>query len=298
MQISEVVVMYLGTEEIERPRVPPCISAVEGIQSIYSFFLLNSGVVAARPWSCWCDACSRVRRDAAGGLHGAHFNGNRLVVPDCKRQNLTVWRQKPPMTSTTAKGIANAREFQKDLVAKLLQKAKPGFFGAVQADELWSESERRHLRSGHHWVFQFGDAGDGSCVKKRFELAPRSWTEYEGTRYYNGEAALVIKRWFHRADDDASGCTFIEWDSAKATAPGAPPAALLLNSSKLRGVFTATHFKALMPPALEGAGRVKRSKRGAAVREVEGVGEVRQLLCPNKDSEIRHACVQAGSVLA
>ena len=103
----------------------------------------------------------------------------------------------------------------------------------MQADELWSESERIHLRPGHHWVFEFGDAGDGSCVKRRFELAPRSWTEYEGTRYYNGEAALVIKRWFHRADDDASGCTFIEWDSAKATAPGAPPAALLFNSSKL-----------------------------------------------------------------
>ena len=53
-----------------------------------------------------------------------------------------------------------------------------------------------------------------------------------------------------------------------------------------------------MPPALDGAARVRRSKRGAAVREVEGVGEVRHLLCPNKDSENRHACVQAGSVLA
>ena len=33
--------------------------------------------------------------------------------------------------------------------------------------------------------------------------------------------------------------------------------------------FTATHFKALMPPALiDGAACVRRSKRGAAVREV------------------------------
>ena len=51
-----------------------------------------------------------------------------------------------------------------------------------------------------------------------------------------------------------------------------------------------------MPPALEGAGRIRRT-RGAVLRQVEGVGEVRHLLCPNKDSEIRHACVQAGSVL-
>ena len=77
--------MYLDTEEIERPRVPPCISTLVGIQSIYSFFMLNKGVVAARQWSCWCDACSRVRRDAAGGLLGASFQGNRLVVPGCTR---------------------------------------------------------------------------------------------------------------------------------------------------------------------------------------------------------------------
>ena len=66
--------------------------------------------------------------------------------------------QKPTITSTAAKGIANACEFQKDLVGKLLTKAKPGFFGAAQADELWSVSEQRHLRSGHFWLFEFGHA--------------------------------------------------------------------------------------------------------------------------------------------
>ena len=42
MQINEIVVMYLDTSEIDRPRVPPSISAVEGIQSLYSFFMLLS----------------------------------------------------------------------------------------------------------------------------------------------------------------------------------------------------------------------------------------------------------------
>ena len=37
MQITEVVVMYLDTEEIERPHVPLTISPLEGILSLYSF---------------------------------------------------------------------------------------------------------------------------------------------------------------------------------------------------------------------------------------------------------------------
>ena len=106
----------------------------------------------------------------------------------------------------------------------------------------------------------------------------------------------VVKRWFHRADDDASGCTFIEWDPTKEAAPGVPPAALLFNSCKLRGVFTELQFKALLPPALEGAGRMRT--RGASLREVKGVGKVRHLLCPNKDNDTRHTCVQAGSALS
>ena len=32
------------------------------------------------------------------------------------------------------------------------------------------------------------------------------------TLFSDGESALVVKRWFHRADDDATGCTFVEWD--------------------------------------------------------------------------------------
>lgn len=45
-----------------------------------------------------------------------------------------------------------------------------------------------------HQLDNPGDAGDSSCIKRRFDLASRSWTEFEGTRYYNGEAALAAIR--------------------------------------------------------------------------------------------------------
>ena len=97
----------------------------------------------------------------------------------------------------------------------------PRKFGYVQADALWSEAERQHLRPGHGWVFEFGDAGDGKgCFLQTFSLPRRSWKDYEGTRFYDGESALKVKRWFHRTDDDPSGCTFVEWDPKKDKAPG------------------------------------------------------------------------------
>ena len=71
--------------------------------------------------------------------------------------------------------------------------AKPGKFAYVQADTLWSESERKHLRPGHGWLCELGDAGgDKGCFEEMFKLPERSWKQYEGMRFYDGEAALVI----------------------------------------------------------------------------------------------------------
>ena len=108
----------------------------------------------------------------------------------------------------------------------------------------------------------------------------------------SSESAVVVKRWFHRTDDDASGCTFTELDP-KDVAPGAPPVAMLINSSKLRDVFGSEQFKKVVPPAFNAGMRT----RGAAVRQLDGVGDTRFVLQAGRDSDIRDACVQAGSVL-
>ena len=66
------------------------------------------------------------------------------------------------------------------------------------------------MRPGHHWFCQFGDAGDGTSCEKEFKLQPRKWQDYKGTRFYNGECALVVKRWMSRVDEDAPGLMFEE----------------------------------------------------------------------------------------
>ena len=87
--------------------MPPSVSPVEGIQTLYSFFMLEGdGLLCSRKWSCWCDACSRVRRPGdlkQCGTQDLRLGGT-LEVEGCTRKHLTVWRHKPRITSTAAKG--------------------------------------------------------------------------------------------------------------------------------------------------------------------------------------------------
>ena len=66
--------------------------------------------------------------------------------------------------------------------------------GLCPGREFWSTEEEVHMRPGHHWLCEFGDAGDGTSCKKEFNLSHRSLEDYSGTRFYNGDRALVIKQ--------------------------------------------------------------------------------------------------------
>ena len=70
-----------------------------------------------------------------------------------------------------------------------------------------------------------------------------------------------------------------------------------VSSTRLRGIFGDEQLKRVMPPALDlgPAGGTRRG--GAAVRELEGAGEVRYVLSVDTDSEMRDRTVRAGSLL-
>ena len=69
------------------------------------------------------------------------------------------------------------------MTSKLL---RPGKFAACQARALCLEEERQHLRPGHHWVFELGDAGNGTCIIKSFEKKET----FKGTTFDKGEKAV------------------------------------------------------------------------------------------------------------
>lgn len=297
MEINEVVVMYLDASEIHRPDVPDDVSPISGILSHYSFMLLSRGVYAMREWSCWCPPCSRVR--GRGPPFGTISEGRLLSVPGCKRVNLTVWRE-GEITTTKGSGIVNRRRRLAEVWREIEHQMAPGKFACVQVRELWSTTEERHYRPGHHWVCELGAAADGSCVEKSFDKLPhRSWVVYKGVRFYTGEKAICVKRWLHRIDSDSSGLTFEQWNPLEDEIdPNAQPAFMIVSSSELRGVATLgfsanAEIQEVVSPALQALRKkVSGRTRAAASRDLSAIDGFHSqfALRPDIDNKWRERC--------
>ncbi len=57
-------------------------------------------------------------------------------------------------------------------------------------------------------VCRLGRNGPLKDCEKQFNLDHHQCEDYRGTRVYNEDSALVIKRWLNRVEEDASGLTF------------------------------------------------------------------------------------------
>ena len=95
----------------------------------------------------------------------------------------------------------------------------------IQSRELWSTEERRHLRLGHFWGAELGDA-DGTFTRKN-----ESFTLSDGRKMRGdaGDCLLLLHRYFHRTPEDLVGLTFRQWQAAKGEI-------LVVSSSELRAV--------------------------------------------------------------
>ena len=114
---------------------------------------------AMRKYSCWCNACELVR----GRGHGCVSRAKFLDVPGCWRSNLTVW-QEDQFTVLPQQGIKLREKRVAEWVSKALPLAKSAVWGCVQARAPWSTEEDAFIRPEHHWLCEFGDAGNGtSC---------------------------------------------------------------------------------------------------------------------------------------
>ncbi len=129
-------------------------------------------------------------------------------------------------------GIKNREARVAEWVAKALSLVKSGVWGCVQGRSQWSTEEDTHMRPDHHWLCEFGDAGNDTSCERQFNLDHRKCEDYRGTLFYNKDSALVIKRCLNRVEEDASGLTFQEWTPDVDTSRS--PVAMLINSSELK----------------------------------------------------------------
>jgi hypothetical protein len=129
-----------------------------------------------------------------------------------------------------------------------------------------------------------------SCVEKKFELQGRKckWEEYKGTRYSDGDSALVVEMWLHRVADDLSGLTFQEWDPSAGSHDTSVPVAMLVNSSELRAAdFPLAEVRPLQLVTVALGGR---RTRDAAARKLQGVGSSTFVLSVENDNDFKSRC--------
>ena len=99
----------------------------------------------------------------------------------------------------------------------------------------------------------------------------------------------MVKRWLNPDPaSDASGLTFVEWDPTKDANPDAPPVQMIVNASEVRGA--GFKLKERMPLELDSSVRVSSRKRGARVRNMEGMGEKKLVMSTSDDDCIREGC--------
>ena len=156
-----------------------------------------------------------------------------------------------------------------------------------------------HLRPGHYWVCELGDAdGKGSPILAGPFTEQTTWPpkeneptwlpEYRGIarlRYDAGDCALFLRRYYHRVPDDPEGLTFVR-EEAQATEK------LVINSSELRAVqgkITCNITLVLInPPRLRQ--QPSRNKKGPRVAEALYDRKQRWHIDAEVDSAVRCVC--------
>jgi hypothetical protein len=89
-------------------------------------------------------------------------------------------------------------------------------------------------------------------------------------------------------DEDDSGLAFEEWDPSADTDASEAPVAMIVNSSELSTV--GFDLREVIPLQLEAAVCGGQRTRGAALKQIHGMGTRRYVLSVDNDNEFRSRC--------
>ena len=185
MKINEIVVMYIDKDETDPnypkfhwPTVETKYSTFTDISKKYCFMMRGGGRVAGRRYCCFCEACPLVLDGEEGSMTPL------LDIPSCRRRHLSTFKgSEQTITCTAAAGLANQHKRAKALWVELKRLLKAGKHVALQARALWSTEERRHLRPGHFWAAELGNAdGKGSPIIHTFTKKNESFSLSDGRK--------------------------------------------------------------------------------------------------------------------
>lgn len=291
MKINEIVVMYIDKDESDPnypqfhwPAVEPKYSTFTDISKKYCFRMGGGGRAAGRRCCCFCEACCLALEDGTGMTQ-------LLDIPGCKRRHLSTFaKSEQTIKCTAAAGLANQKVRAKALWKELQRVLKAGKHVAIQARTLWGEEERRHLRPGHFWAAELGDAdGKGSPILHTFTRKNEYFELSDGSKVRGdaGEHVLLLCRYFHRTVEDSEGLTFKQWQAKKGEV-------LAVNSSEVRAVqgHQKNDFQLQLINPPKQRQNSSRDKKKASAPQTEIVYSPHQKwgLDPDIDRDTRKVC--------
>ncbi len=119
-------------------------------------------------------------------------------------------------------------------------------------------------------------------------MVTHKYEEYKGVCFGNGDYTLVVDVWFHRVDEDVSGLTFEEWDPSADTDASQAPVVMIVNSSEM--CAAGFDLREVLPLQLEETARGGQRTRGAALKQIHGMGTRRYVLSVDNDNNFRSRC--------
>ena len=165
---------------------------------------------------------------------------------------------------------------------------KAGRHVAIQARVIASTEDRRHLRPGHFWSAELGDAdGKGSPILHTFTKKNEYFELSDGNKIRGdpGECVLLLQRYFRRTVEDTEGLTFKQELATKGEV-------LAVNSSELRAVqgHQKNDFvlRLIRPPKLRQ--KISREKKKESAAEVVFDARQKWGLDPDIDKDTRKVC--------
>ena len=250
MKINEIVSMYIDKDETDPafprfqwPSVEPKYSTFTDISKKYCFCMRGGGRAGGRRFCCFCEPCCLALVFSSGSgtwlsaalslppltprcsrsheLQDGEGMTPLLDIPNCESRHVTCFKgSEETITCTAARGLANAKTRVKALWAELKRILKAGKYAAVQARVLHPTEKQVHVRPGHFWACEFGDAnGKGSPIIHTFTKKNEVFTLSNGRKMVGdeGNCLLLVRRYFYRTVDDDLGLTFKQEPTKKGT---------------------------------------------------------------------------------
>ena len=142
--INQVIVMFMPTEKIERPKPDHDYDTMDGMKKTFLFQVVSDSVILQRKFACWCASCVQMSSHGEGAMDSSYRctecetwkqaeagNGEYLKWTETSIAR----RDAAGVANDRARALANSRSLRDQLIRKFEQSNEPVWVGVQNRGE-------------------------------------------------------------------------------------------------------------------------------------------------------------------